>query len=106
MPFVGAAVRRIEDPRLLRGQGGYLEDLDQPRQLHLAVVRSEYPHARLAAIDLERALSVDGVVAAIAASELGTDNRTIHATVTHPALRPCAQPVLADGPRRRMAPPR
>src|SRR6202048_1095479 len=95
MPFVGAAVRRFEDPRLLRGQASFIEDLDLPRQLHVAFVRSEYPHARLSSIDLEPARGVAGVVSAFTGLDLGP--RRIHATVTHPALRQCGQPILADG---------
>jgi carbon-monoxide dehydrogenase large subunit len=94
VPFVGAALRRLEDPRLLRGQATYIEDLELPRQLHVAFVRSEYPHARLAAVDLASARAVDGVVDAVVAADIGA--RRIHATVTHPALRPCGQPILAD----------
>jgi aerobic carbon-monoxide dehydrogenase large subunit len=95
MPFVGAAVRRFEDPRLLRGQAGFIEDLDLPRQLQVAFVRSEHPHARLASVDLQPARSVAGVAGAFASLDLGP--RRIHATVTHPALRLCGQPILADG---------
>jgi carbon-monoxide dehydrogenase large subunit len=94
VPFVGAALRRSEDPRLLRGQATFLEDLELPRQLHVAFVRSEHPHARLTSVDLTSARQVDGVVDAVAAQDLGV--RRIHATVTHRALRPCGQPILAD----------
>ena len=58
-------------------------------------MRSEYPHARLASVDLQPARSVAGVVGAFVGLELGP--RRIHATVTHPALRQCGQPILADG---------
>ena len=95
MPFVGAAVRRFEDPRLLRGQASFIEDLDLSRQLQVAFVRSEYPHARLASVDLEPARRVTGVAGAFVGLDLGP--RRIHATVTHPALRQCGQPILADG---------
>src|SRR5690349_5962090 len=95
MPLVGTPVRRLEDPRLLRGQANFLEDLELPRQLHLAFVRSEYPHARLRAVHLADARALDGVAGAFTAYELGA--RTIHAVVSHPALRPCRQPILADG---------
>ena len=92
---IGAAVRRLEDPRLLRGQATFLEDLELPRQLHLMFVRSEYPHARLRTVDLTHARAVAGVAAAISSEDLGT--RTIHAVVGHPELRPCGQPILAKG---------
>src|SRR5258706_7718483 len=103
MPFVGAAMRRFEDPRLVRGQASFIEDVDLPRQLHVAFVRSEYPHARLAAVDLDAARAVAGVVDAVNGSDLG--NRRIHATVTHPALRPCGQPILSDGTVRYVGDP-
>jgi carbon-monoxide dehydrogenase large subunit len=96
MPFVGAAVRRLEDPRLLRGQASFVEDLELPRQLHVAFVRSEYPHARLSAVDVSAARCVEGVVDAVRAADLNA-RRTIHAMVPHPALRSCGQPVLAEG---------
>jgi len=95
MPFVGRAVRRLEDPRLLRGQAAFIEDLELPRALHVAFVRSQYPHARLSKVNLASARSVDGVMAALAGEGLGTPS--IHAVVSHPALRPCGQPCLADG---------
>ncbi len=95
MPFVGRAVRRLEDPRLLRGQGQFLEDLELPRGLHVAFVRSQYAHARIVGVDLAAAMAESGVVAAFSGAELGRPR--IHAVVTHAALRPCAQPALADG---------
>src|SRR4030088_693230 len=95
MPFVGAAVRRLEDPRLLRGQASFIDDLELPRQLYVAFVRSEYPHARITSVDLETAGATQGVIEAVVGANLG--NRRIHASVTHAALRPCAQPILADG---------
>jgi carbon-monoxide dehydrogenase large subunit len=95
MPLVGAPLRRLEDPRLLRGQATFIEDLDLPRQLYVAFARSEYPHARVNALDLNAALEVPCVVDAVTARELGAHR--IHATVRHPALRPCSQPILSDG---------
>jgi len=95
MPFVGTPLRRMEDPRLLRGQGAFIEDLDLPRALDVVFVRSQLAHARLLSVNLEPSRTMPGVHAAFDAHDLGV--RRIHATVTHPALRPCAQPILADG---------
>ena len=95
MPLVGAAVRRLEDPRLLRGQANFIEDLELPRQLYVAFVRSEYPHARINAIHLGAARAMDGVVSAVTAFELGATQ--IRPVVPHPALRPCGQPSRFPG---------
>jgi carbon-monoxide dehydrogenase large subunit len=68
--MIGASLRRREDPLLLRGQGQYVEDVRLPGMVHMAVVRSPYPHARIARIDLEAARSLPGVLGAFAAADL------------------------------------
>jgi aerobic carbon-monoxide dehydrogenase large subunit len=104
--FLGAPLRRFEDPRLLRGQASFAEDITLPRLLHVAFVRSEHPHARLEGVDCSAALALPGIVAAVDARALGcTPVPRIHATVGHPALRPCAQPILADGAVRYVGEP-
>src|SRR5438045_4156474 len=60
--LLGARARRSHDPRLLRGTGAYVDDLQLPGMLHMAVWRSPQAHARLTAVDLEPALALDGVV--------------------------------------------
>src|SRR5215475_9486258 len=59
--FVGARVKRGDDPRLLTGRGRYVDDLTLPRMVHAAFVRSAHAHARLARVDLERARGAPGV---------------------------------------------
>src|SRR5919202_6804 len=61
--MLGARVKRIEDPRLLRGEAAYVDDLHQPGLLHMAILRSPHAHARLGAIELTRARALPGVVA-------------------------------------------
>jgi carbon-monoxide dehydrogenase large subunit len=59
---VGAARKRVEDPRLLRGEGAYVDDLREEGCLHAVFVRSPYPHARVVAIDADAARAATGVV--------------------------------------------
>lgn len=61
--WIGASVRRKEDARLLVGAGRYVDDLDLPGTLHLALVRSPHAHARIERVDGEPALARPGVVA-------------------------------------------
>ena len=42
VPYVGQAMKRVEDPRLLRGAATYMNDLRLPGMLHAAFVRSPY----------------------------------------------------------------
>src|ERR671932_2962679 len=61
---VGAHRRRVEDPRLVRGQGCYVDDVRLPGTLAVAFVRSAYAHAQLKGVDVEPARKAPGVVAA------------------------------------------
>ena len=67
---IGQAVTRIEDDRLLTGRGQYVDDLDLPGALHLVLVRSPHPHARVTTIDVDALRAADGVVAVYTGAEL------------------------------------
>ncbi len=68
--FVGAEVRRKEDPRLITGSSMYVDDLNIPGTAYVAMVRSPHPHARIGAIDSSAALAMPGVIAVITGEEL------------------------------------
>src|SRR5437763_16813210 len=82
--MVGRSIRRVEDPRLLRGQGCYVDDLHPTGLLHAAFLRSPHAHARLRSLDLARARSAPGIVAAFEASDLPEIDRPMPATSPHP----------------------
>ena len=44
--FVGRALKRKEDPRLITGRATYTDDMTRPGMLHAAIVRSPEAHAR------------------------------------------------------------
>jgi aerobic carbon-monoxide dehydrogenase large subunit len=60
---VGARVTRVEDGRILSGQGRYVDDVVLPGMLHAAFFRSPVPHGRLRALDVSEARRLPGVVA-------------------------------------------
>ncbi|MEN3280367.1 MAG: aerobic carbon-monoxide dehydrogenase large subunit [Solirubrobacteraceae bacterium] len=66
----GRAVRRREDPPLIKGEGTYTDDVDAPGALHAAFVRSEVAHGRIASIDTSAAAGAPGVVGVYAAADL------------------------------------
>jgi len=68
--YVGAEVKRKEDPRLITGTSMYVDDLRLPGMLHCGIVRSAYPHAKITGIDPSAALAMPGVVAVITGEEL------------------------------------
>ncbi|MEM1275319.1 MAG: xanthine dehydrogenase family protein molybdopterin-binding subunit [Pseudomonadota bacterium] len=59
---VGQAVPRLEDPRLLRGEGKYIDDILLDNQVHAAVFRSSISHGVLRGVDLEAAREAPGVL--------------------------------------------
>lgn len=67
---IGQAVTRIEDERLLTGRGHYADDIDLPGALHLALVRSPHPHARITSIDTAALVAAEGVVAVFTGADL------------------------------------
>src|SRR5256884_8333151 len=68
--MVGASIKRREDPRLVTGTGSYVDDLPQTAIVHMVVVRSTDPHARITGIDTARAKEADGVIAVFTGKEL------------------------------------
>jgi carbon-monoxide dehydrogenase large subunit len=68
--YVGARVRRKEDPRLITGTSTYVPDIKLPGLLHCAILRSPYAHARINGIDASAALAHPGVVAVYTGQDL------------------------------------
>lgn len=66
---IGAPVRRIEDLRLLTGNGRFSDDVNAPGQVHAVIVRSVHAHARIDAIDTDSAKRADGVLAVLSAAD-------------------------------------
>ena len=70
MRFTGARVHRVEDRRILAGQGHFIDDLQLPRMLHAAFVRSPMAHAEITSLDAAAARELPGVAAVITGAEL------------------------------------
>jgi aerobic carbon-monoxide dehydrogenase large subunit len=75
--YVGQPLKRFEDPRLVQGQGTFVDDLQLAGMLHAVVLRSPHAHARLLAIDTAAARALPGVVAILTAAELAGAVRDI-----------------------------
>src|SRR5438093_871329 len=59
--YFGAAVKRREDPRFLRGDGRFVDDVTLPGMLHAAFFRSPHAHARIDKIHTTAAAAAPGV---------------------------------------------
>ena len=57
MNYSGQPLKRLEDPRLVTGNGSFVDDIRLPDMLYACVLRSPYAHARLRSIDVAAAAS-------------------------------------------------
>jgi aerobic carbon-monoxide dehydrogenase large subunit len=69
----GGAVRRREDPRLLKGEGRYTADVRLPNLAYGALVRSPHAHAALRSVGVAEARRAPGVLGVFAAADLAAD---------------------------------
>ena len=88
---LGQSVPRYEDPRLLRGNGQYTDDLNRPGQARGHVLRSPHAHARIAGIDCAAARSAPGVLAVLTHDDWQADGLGVIASLA-PQLLPLKRP--------------
>src|SRR5882672_6142570 len=67
---VGQSVRRSEDPKLVRGEGRYTDDISRPGQAYAVIVRSQNAHGIIRGIDTSAAKAMPGVLAVYTAADL------------------------------------
>jgi carbon-monoxide dehydrogenase large subunit len=91
--LLGNAVRRVEDPDLLRGRSTFVDNQRLEGTLHAVFVRSPFAHARIVSLDSSEAVGAAGVVAVLTAEDLGTEPAPAFAEV-NPV---CSRPPLAHG---------
>jgi len=86
--YVGAPIRRVEDRRLVTGNGRYTDDIGVgTAALEAAFVRSPHAHARIRDIDVTGALDVEGVLAIYTYEDLeGAAAEPLPILIPHPAL--------------------
>jgi carbon-monoxide dehydrogenase large subunit len=96
LPYVGRPLKRVEDPRLITGQGQYVDEVRLPGLAFLAFLRSPHAHARVTAIRTDAARKAPGVIRVVTARDLGP-LRPTSLMATLPGLRACPYQYLADG---------
>ena len=70
---IGQSAPRVEDWRLLRGEGRYTDDIDLPGQARGFLVRSPHAHARIVSVDVDEAARAPGVLGVFTAADLAAD---------------------------------
>jgi carbon-monoxide dehydrogenase large subunit len=94
-PYVGQSMKRIEDPRLIKGLGTFTDDLRLPGLLHAAFVRSPHAHARVTSIDTSSARALKGVVAVLTGADVNAKCGVVPCAAAIPDLKLPKHTVLA-----------
>ena len=68
--YVGAPVRRVNDPKFVTGRGMFVDDIQLPQTLHVAFVRSPHAHAQIRSIDTTAARASAGVHSVVTGAQL------------------------------------
>jgi carbon-monoxide dehydrogenase large subunit len=93
--YVGKAMKRVEDPRLLRGIATYVDDLRLPGMLFAAFVRSPHAHARITRIDGGAARARAGVVGVFTGADVNAHCGTVPCAAGMPDMKAPKHTVLA-----------
>ncbi|HMH50615.1 MAG TPA: xanthine dehydrogenase family protein molybdopterin-binding subunit [Candidatus Acidoferrum sp.] len=89
--WIGKPVRRVEDARLLRGRGAFIDDHPPvANACHAAIVRSPHAHARILGYDVAEALAMPGVVGIITGEDVAKSTKPFSVGVTAPVQYYCA----------------
>ncbi|HEX9522292.1 MAG TPA: xanthine dehydrogenase family protein molybdopterin-binding subunit [Reyranella sp.] len=91
---IGQPVLRFEDPRLLRGQGRYINDVNLHGQAYAVFVRSPHAHANIRSIDVEEAKKAPGVLAVYTGHDVAADGLGMP-KANMPRKRPDGKPMYA-----------
>jgi CO/xanthine dehydrogenase Mo-binding subunit len=89
LKWIGQNMKRVEDPRLLTGQGRYIDDIDLPNMLHAAVLRSSRPHAKIKSIDTRAAAELSGVVRVLTGADIAKTTGALPCFANPPVEQRC-----------------
>ncbi len=92
---VGRPLQRREDFRFLTGRGRYVDDINLPGTLHLAILRSPHAHAIITGLDLSAAKAAAGVRLALAGADLSGKIGNVKPNWVIPGTVVPDRPVLA-----------
>jgi CO/xanthine dehydrogenase Mo-binding subunit len=95
MSAVGRRIGRLEDRRLLRGLGHFVDDVDHVGQLWMRVLRAPLAHARIVNLRTDTALALPGVETVLTGDDLAWSRPIPVRTLTEHRLDDFLQPVLA-----------
>ena len=83
----GARIERNVDPKLLRGEGAFVDDIPLPNALHVAFARSPFARARIRSIDARAAKTRPGIVSIYTCEDIGDLDIEMPLLIPHPSMK-------------------
>jgi carbon-monoxide dehydrogenase large subunit len=93
--YVGRAMKRKEDPRLIQGLAHYVDDIQLAGMHFMAVVRSPYAHAKIRSLNTAKAKAAPGVVAVLTAEDVRGVIGPVPCAAQIPDMKPAVRHALA-----------
>src|SRR2546426_5090840 len=94
-PYIGRPMKRVEDPRLIKGIASYIDDIALPGMLHAMFLRSPYAHAKINGIKTEAAKAAPGVIGIFTGLEVNDKCGLVPCSSEMPDLKAPKHTVLA-----------
>ena len=86
-PHVGKAIPQLGSERLVQGRGSYIADMHLHGERHVAILRSDQPHARLTALDVSAALALPGVELVVTGKDVFATTERLRSVWNFPGQR-------------------
>src|SRR5215470_6099422 len=95
--YIGRAMKRVEDPRLIKGIASYVDDIRLPGMLHAVFLRSPYAHAKINGIKTDAAKALAGVVGVFTGADVNDRCGLVPCASSMPDMKAPKHTVLAAG---------
>ena len=93
--YIGQNVKRKDDLKFITGTGRYINDIEIPGNLYIAILRSNVAHAKLKKVDYTGALKLKGVYDVIIGLNIQVDNRPRNFPMAKDEILYMGQPIAA-----------
>src|SRR6266571_1203658 len=93
--YIGQSMKRVEDPRLIKGIGSYVDDITLSGMLHAVILRSPYAHARINSINIDAAKAAPGVFGVFTGADVNAKCGLVPCSSEIPDLKAPKHTVLA-----------
>ena len=85
--YIARKRRTLEDKRFVTGRGSFVQDIERPGMLHVAVLPCPYPRAQINNIEFSKALARRGVHAVLEGSELAAATNPLYCGLNTPGVK-------------------